>query len=168
MKIEPTDPSRRARAASNALRSLSTIQKMDARPSRVSGCGRPDYMKMEEASLKGFSWATSIEALKKFAALSDDQIENFHIRPCFGIRHASDCGIDADLPYDRSEDVDAGENADDADQAATEGTSVPSLPERIQFAMKSYEVSPTSLTTAFRPTCAWLTKICRSKSRHKR
>ncbi len=51
-------------------------------------------------------------------------------------------GIDADLPYDESEDVDTGEeNADDADQAATEETSVPSLPKRIQFAMKSYEVS---------------------------
>jgi len=38
--------------------------------------------------------------------------------------------------------VDAGEeNADDAAQASTEETSVPSLPERIQFAMKSYEVA---------------------------
>src|SRR5690606_4139761 len=102
-----------------------------------------DYMKMEEASLKGFSWATSIEALKKFASLSDDQIEDFPyttMLPEFGTLRI--VGIDADLPYDESEDVDTGEeNTDDADQASTEETSVPSLPERIQFALKSYEVA---------------------------
>ncbi|ERI14333.1 hypothetical protein ACS5UA_01640 [Brucella sp. RRSP16] len=142
MKIEPTDASK-GKGGIERIAVAFDNQKMDATIKGFGFAEGPNYMKMEEASLQGFSWATSIEALKKFAALSDDQIENFPyttMLPEFGTLRI--VGIDADLPYDESEDVDAGEeNADDADQAATEETSVPSLPERIQFAMKSYEVS---------------------------
>ncbi len=142
LKIEPTDSSK-GKGGIERIAVGFDNQKMDATIKGFGFAEGQDYMKMEEASLKGFSWATSIEALKKFASLSDDQVENFPyttMLPEFGTLRV--VGIDADLPYDKSEDVDAGEeNADDADQAATEETSVPSLPERIQFAMKSYEVA---------------------------
>jgi len=142
LKIEPVDASK-GKGGIERIAVGFDNQKMDATIKGFGFAEGQDYMKMEEASLKGFSWATSIEALKKFASLSDDQVENFPyttLLPEFGTLRV--VGIDADLPYDKSEDVDAGEgNADDADQAATEETSVPSLPERIQFAMKSYEVA---------------------------
>lgn len=142
LKIEPVDASK-GKGGIEHIAVAFDNQKMDATIKGLGFAEGQDYMKMEEASLKGFSWATSIEALKKFASLSDDQVENFPyttMLPEFGTLRV--VGIDADLPYDKSEDVDAGEeNADDADQAPTEETSVPSLPERIQFAMKSYEVA---------------------------
>ena len=142
MKIEPADASK-GKGGIERIAVAFDNQKMDATIKGFDFAEGQDYMKMEEASLKGFSWATSIEALKKFASLSDDQVENFPyttMLPEFGTLRIA--GIDADLPYDPSEGVDAGEeNADDAAQASTEETSVPSLPERIQFAMKSYEVA---------------------------
>jgi len=142
LKIEPVDASK-GKGGIEHIAVAFDNQKMDATIKGLGFAEGQDYMKMEEASLKGFSWATSIEALKKFASLSDDQVENFPyttMLPEFGTLRV--VGIDADLPYDKSEDVDAGEEpADDADQAPTEETSVPSLPERIQFAMKSYEVA---------------------------
>lgn len=142
MKIEPADASK-GKGGIERIAVAFDNQKMDATIKGFDFAEGQDYMKMEEASLKGFSWATSIEALKKFASLSDDQVENFPyttMLPEFGTLRIA--GIDADLPYDPSEDVDTGEeNADDADQASTEETSVPSLPERIQFALKSYEVA---------------------------
>ena len=142
MKIEPADASK-GKGGIERIAVAFDNQKMDATIKGFDFAEGQDYMKMEEASLKGFSWATSIEGLKKFASLSDDQVENFPyttMLPEFGTLRIA--GIDADLPYDQSEEVDAGEeNADDAAQASTEETSVPSLPERIQFAMKSYEVA---------------------------
>ncbi|KXO76250.1 hypothetical protein [Brucella anthropi] len=142
MKIEPTDASKGKGGIERVAVSFDN-QKMDATIKGLAFSEGQDYMKMEEASLKGFSWATSVEALKKFAALNEDEVENFPFTtmlPEFGTLKV--VGIDADLPYEKSEDVDAGEeNADDGDQAVTEEPSVPSLPERIQFAMKSYEVA---------------------------
>ena len=142
MKIEPADASK-GKGGIERIAVAFDNQKMDATIKGFDFAEGQDYMKMEEASLKGFSWATSIEALKKFASLSDDQVENFPyttMLPEFGTLRIA--GIDADLPYDPSEDVDTDEeNTDDADQASTEETSVPSLPERIQFALKSYEVA---------------------------
>lgn len=142
MKIEPTDASK-GKGGIERVAVAFDNQKMDATIKGLAFSEGQDYMKMEEASLKGFSWATSVEALKKFAALNEDEVENFPFTtmlPEFGTLRV--VGIDADLPYEKSEDVDAGEeNADEGEQAATEESSVPSLPERIQFAMKSYEVA---------------------------
>ncbi|AIK43661.1 MULTISPECIES: hypothetical protein [Brucella/Ochrobactrum group] len=142
MKIEPTDSSK-GKGSIERVAVAFDNQKMDATIKGLAFSEGQDYMKMEEASLKGFSWATSVEALKKFAALNEDEVENFPFTtmlPEFGTLRV--VGIDADLPYEKSEDVDAGEeNADEGEQAATEESSVPSLPERIQFAMKNYEVA---------------------------
>lgn len=142
MKIEPTDASK-GKGGIERVAVAFDNQKMDATIKGLAFSEGQDYMKMEEASLKGFSWATSVEALKKFAALNKDEVENFPFTtmlPEFGTLRV--VGIDADLPYEKSEDVDAGEeNADEGEQAATEESSVPSLPERIQFAMKNYEVA---------------------------
>lgn len=142
MKIEPTDASK-GKGGIERVAVAFDNQKMDATIKGLAFSEGQDYMKMEEASLKGFSWATSVEALKKFAALNEDEVENFPFTtmlPEFGTLRV--VGIDADLPYEKSEDVDAGEeNADEGEQAATEESSVPSLPERIQFAMKNYEVA---------------------------
>ncbi|MEJ5019751.1 hypothetical protein WH297_08365 [Ochrobactrum vermis] len=142
MKIEPTDASK-GKGGIERIAVAFDNQKMDATIKGFAFSEGQDYMKMEEASLKGFSWATSVEALKKFASLNDDEIENFPFTtmlPEFGTLRV--VGIDADLPYEKSEDVDADEEtSDDTDQAAAEESSVPSLPERIQFAMKSYEVA---------------------------
>src|SRR5690606_16577177 len=109
MKIEPADASK-GKGGIERIAVAFDNQKMDATIKGFDFAEGQDYMKMEEASLKGFSWATSIEGLKKFASLSDDQVENFPyttMLPEFGTLRIA--GIDADLPYDQSEDVDAGE-----------------------------------------------------------
>lgn len=140
MKIEPTDASK-GKGGIERVAVAFDNQKMDATIKGLAFSEGQDYMKMEEASLKGFSWATSVEALKKFAALNEEEVENFPFTtmlPEFGTLKV--VGIDADLPYEKSEDVDADES-DGGDEAAIEEPSVPSLPERIQFAMKSYEIA---------------------------
>ncbi len=63
MKIEPTDPSK-GKGGIERIAVAFDNQKMDATIKGFGFAEGPDYMKMEEASLKGFSWATSIEALK--------------------------------------------------------------------------------------------------------
>ncbi|MFQ0812956.1 hypothetical protein AVM02_11865 [Brucella anthropi] len=142
MKIEPADATK-GKGGIERIAVAFDHQKMDATIKGLAISEGQDYMKMEEASLKGFSWATSVEALKKFAALREEEVENFPFTtmlPEFGTLQV--VGVDVDLPYDESEDVNAvEENADDPDQAIAEESAVPSLPERMQFTMKSYEVA---------------------------
>ncbi|WP_139976173.1 hypothetical protein [Ochrobactrum sp. CGA5] len=142
MKIEPTDASK-GKAGIERVTVAFDNQKMDASVKGLAFSEGQDYVKMQEASLKGFSWATSVEALKKLAALSEEEVENFPFTtmlPEFGTLRV--VGIAADLPNEESDDVNAGdENADEANQSAAEEMSAPSLPERMQFTMKSYEVA---------------------------
>ncbi len=63
MKIEPTDASKGKGGIERVAVSFDN-QKMDATIKGLAFSEGQDYMKMEEASLKGFSWATSVEALK--------------------------------------------------------------------------------------------------------
>ncbi|MBB5703814.1 hypothetical protein FHS76_003724 [Ochrobactrum daejeonense] len=140
MKIEPLDTSK-GKGGIDRIAFAFDDQKMDMSINGFSFAEGQDYMKMDEASLKGFSWSSSMEALKKFAALNDEEAENFPyttMLPEFGTLRVA--GIDADLPYDKNESEGI-ENEDDADQAAIDESAVPSMPERIQFAMKSYEVA---------------------------
>lgn len=90
-----------------------------------------DYMKVDEVSLDGFSWASSVEALRKFAALDDAQAESFPpttLLPEFGTLQVK--GVSGDLPNDQETDEDG-----DAD------ASVPALPDRLKFAVKNYVIA---------------------------
>jgi len=58
-----------------------------------------DYAKISEASIKGFSWDPTMEALTTLAGLDDDQIENFpltRLMPEFGTIRVA--GLDVDMP----------------------------------------------------------------------
>lgn len=58
-----------------------------------------DYAKFAEASIKGFSWAPTMEALTKLAALKDEEIETFPLTtlmPEFGTIRVA--GLDVDMP----------------------------------------------------------------------
>ncbi|OWV97327.1 hypothetical protein ATY81_07745 [Rhizobium sp. R72] len=58
-----------------------------------------DYARFSEASIKGFSWDPTMEALTKMAGLDEDQIENFPfatLMPSFGTIRVA--GLDVDMP----------------------------------------------------------------------
>ncbi len=128
-----------------------------------------NYFKLADASISGFSWDSTLEGLRKFAALDEQQQELFPfttLLPEFGtIRLA---GLDADLPNSNRDadatdvegsddeqsaageaDVPAGDASsnpsDGSADAANEPTAEPSAsaPERIRFALKDYEVALT-------------------------
>jgi hypothetical protein len=127
-----------------------------------------NYLKLSDASISGFSWDSTLEGLRKFAALNEQQQEVFPfttLLPEFGTVRLA--GLEADLPNSnrgdatRTEDSDgeqsaAGEadagdapsnlvpgdgSADAANESAAEPA--PSAPERIRFALKDYEVALT-------------------------
>lgn len=129
-----------------------------------------DYVKLDEASITGFSWGPTMEALTKLAGLDEQQLDSFPLTtllPEFGtVRFA---GLDVDLPNpDKevgatdAEESDAAQSATgetdapsselrsgiDQSDGANEQTSAPaksavaaSAPERIRFALKSYELA---------------------------
>ncbi len=100
-------------------------QKLDVSIKGFSFAEGKDHMKFAEASWTGFSWAPTAAALKKLAALSDEEAETFPyttLLPEFGAARVS--GLDADLP---------------AEEGAGEGAATdPS--ERIKLTVKSYEL----------------------------
>ncbi len=111
-------------------------QTMDVAVKGISLGNDKDYIKMDEASVTGFSWAPSVEGLKKLAVLSDEEVEAFPfttLLPQFGTWRVT--GIEADLPHDQEE---AG--GEEGEEPAEEST-VPVLPERLKFAIKSYEIA---------------------------
>ncbi|MQW88167.1 hypothetical protein GHJ82_15125 [Sinorhizobium saheli] len=109
-----------------------------------------NYVKLAEASISGFSWDSTLEALRKFAALTEEQQETFPfttLLPEFGtIRLA---GLEGDLPADRGAAATGGEDSDEQGAAAEPGAGEPKAepatpaPERIRFALKDYEVALT-------------------------
>ncbi len=135
-----------------------------------------DYAKFSEASITGFSWDSTLEALKKMAQLNEQQLETFPfttLLPEFGTFRVA--GIDVDLPnpegvsatdaesVDPTDETDASasdapssdepvpsaEQPDGADQQASEPApseeepTAASVPERIRFALKNYELALT-------------------------
>ncbi|HXV30769.1 MAG TPA: hypothetical protein VD840_10595 [Sinorhizobium sp.] len=107
-----------------------------------------DYIKFAEASVAGFSWGPTIEALTKLASLDEQQLETFPfttLLPEFGTIRVA--GVEVDLP--NSKEDDSGSETEEADsQANAPATSaqqgeVASGPERIRFALKNYELALT-------------------------
>ncbi|OCP05672.1 MULTISPECIES: hypothetical protein [unclassified Ensifer] len=93
----------------------------------VSAGEGADYFKVAEASIKGFSWAPTMEALTKLAGLKEEEFESFPyttLMPEFGtIRMA---GLDVDMPgTDPASVTDSAIGADD--QSATESEADPSV-----------------------------------------
>jgi hypothetical protein len=111
-------------------------RKLDASVNGFSMAEGADYVKVSEASISGFSWDPSVEALKKFVALQDGQHESFPfttLLPEFGTFRVA--GIDADLP-------DSGTGVEDWDEYNdTPDAGEGDRPQRIRFTMKGYELA---------------------------
>ena len=147
-------------------------RKLDAGVHGVSITEDGDSIKIAEASITGFSWHSPLEALKKMAGLNEQQLATFPfttLTPDFGTIRAA--GIDVDVAY--PEDVGATEaesaetdvpasdvppseplvpgtgHVDGADQqtdkpvTARQEPAAVTVPERIRFALKSYEFALT-------------------------
>ncbi len=86
-----------------------------------------DYFKFAEASIKGFSWTPTMEALTKLAGLKEEEFETFPyttLMPEFGtIRIA---GLDVDMPGTDPAAVTDSETVED-DQSTTETEADPSV-----------------------------------------
>ncbi|MEY9102096.1 hypothetical protein ABIA24_005069 [Sinorhizobium fredii] len=129
-----------------------------------------DYVKFSEASITGFSWNSTLEAMKTMAGLDEQQLETFPfttLLPEFGTFRVA--GIDVDLPNpetgadsadaggyaDETDETDAlaaeglmpdAEQTDETDQQAVtsaEKSAATAVPERIRFTLKNYELALT-------------------------
>ena len=144
LKIEPVDASK-GKAGIERVAIAFDNRKMDASVKGVLIGNGTDYMKMDEAAMQGFSWATTSEGLKKLVALSDEEAESFPyttLLPEFGTTRI--LGVEVDFPYEQNAADGAadGEDGSDAEELnTTEESITPSPPERIQFSMKSYEAA---------------------------
>jgi len=194
LKIEPSDTTK----GKGDIAQISIAfdnSKIDATVKGINIGDGTDHVKVDEASMQGFSWAPTAEALKKLAALSDEEAVNFPfttLLPEFGTMRIA--GVDADLPYepevvnevtgndettddagdqeavdaagddaavatdDQGVDI-AGAPQDSTEEPATEGedaqpeateeaqsepaeeAKAPTVPERIKFSLKNYEVA---------------------------
>jgi len=117
--------------------------KLDASINGVSMGEGDDYIKLGEASVAGFSWDPTLKGLKKFVALSEDQMAAFPyatLLPEFGtIRIAN---LDIDLPHSDTAAVDSfnplgseeAREADSSSEMAAEG----------EVTDESYQASPES------------------------
>lgn len=118
-------------------------QKLDMAVKGLSFGKDKDFMKLDEFAIKGFSWASTSEALKKLAALSDEEAENFPyttLLPEFGIVRMA--GLSADLPYEPDAAA-VDDETDNADEGTVEEKAASAMPERIQFSLKHYEIALT-------------------------
>lgn len=137
-----------------------------------------DYARFSEASITGFSWHPSLEALTKLATLEEEQIDSFPLTtlmPEFGTIRLK--GLDVDVPgeaastpesdvgteeegpadsaaappasteaspeADPSDGTDNPDASSESDETPVDQAVMPSVPERIQFTMASYEVALT-------------------------
>ncbi|WP_037470742.1 hypothetical protein [Sinorhizobium fredii] len=129
-----------------------------------------DYVKFSEASITGFSWNSTLEAMKTMAELDEQQLETFPfttLLPEFGTFRVA--GIDVDLPNPETgadsadaegyahetDETDAlaaeglvpdAEQTDETDQRAVTSAEKPAattVPERIRFTLKNYELALT-------------------------
>ncbi|MBZ7925103.1 hypothetical protein LAC81_30660 [Ensifer adhaerens] len=86
-----------------------------------------DYVKLAEASIKGFSWAPTMDAITKLAGLKEEEFETFPfttLMPEFGtIRIA---GLDVDMPGSAPTSVTDSEITED-DQSVIENETDPSV-----------------------------------------
>lgn len=137
MKIQSNDPEN-GEGSIDKMSMAFDNKKLDISMNGFSAGNGTDYVKMDEISLKGFDWAPSAEAFKKFSALSDVEMENFPFTtmlPEFGTLVVK--GVDADLPYDNNVN-------DDIDITDEDGNPAPQpdgLPHRLTFGVKSYELA---------------------------
>ncbi|WP_431324118.1 hypothetical protein [Rhizobium sp. YTU87027] len=86
-----------------------------------------DYVKVSEASIKGFSWDPTMEALTKLAKLDEEQIANFPLTtlmPEFGTIRVA--GLDVDMPGSeaaRASNSQVGEDKQGATDSETDPSS---------------------------------------------
>ncbi|MET4690819.1 hypothetical protein [Sinorhizobium fredii] len=145
-------------------------RKLDAALNGLSMGEGGDYVKFSEASMTGFSWNPTLEALKTMAGLDEQQLETFPfttLLPEFGTFRVA--GIDVDLPNpetgadsadaegyaDETDETDAAaaeglmpdaEQTDETDQQTVTSAEKPAataVPERIRFTLKNYELALT-------------------------
>ncbi len=133
LKIDPTEANKQKGEIAEAKVAFDN-SRMDATVKGISVAHDSDYIKVDEASIKGFSWGSSSEALKKLAALSDEDAENFPfttLMPEFGTMRVT--GVDADLPNDHTATEEDGEENASSDAAVAL--------ERLKFSLKNYEIA---------------------------
>ncbi|WP_164923857.1 hypothetical protein [Sinorhizobium fredii] len=147
-------------------------RRLDAALHGVSMGEGGDYVKFSEASMTGFSWDSTLEALKKMAGLDEQQLETFPfttLLPEFGTFRVA--GIDVNLPNpdtgadstgtegyaDETGETDAlaaeglmpdAEQEAGADQQTNQPVTsmekpAAAVPERIRFTLKNYELALT-------------------------
>lgn len=137
MKIQPVDKEKGEGSIAKIAMSFDD-KKIDMSMNGFMAGNGTDYVKLDEYSLKGFNWAPSAEAIKKFAGLSEEEMENFPFTtmlPEFGTLVVK--GIEADVPYDNHVN-------DDVDVEGEDGNPVPKpdgMPHRLKIGVKSYEIA---------------------------
>ena len=88
-------------------------------------------IKVDEASLKGFDWSSSIKAISELAGLDDTEIETFpfnRLIPELGTIRVGGINVDVAAP----------EKSDEEANEETKGT-----PERVKFTLKNFEMGLT-------------------------
>jgi hypothetical protein len=116
----------------------STFLQMDGRKLNVGLHGLKmgngdDKIEVAEASLTGFDWGSSLEGFGKFVSLEEDEMASFafsQLMPELGTIRAA--GINVDVTTPKTDDTAEGDEA----AAAT-------VPERVQFQLKNYEMALT-------------------------
>jgi len=116
----------------------STFLQMDGRKLNVGLHGLKmgngdDKIEVAEASLTGFDWGSSLEGFGKFVSLEEDEMASFafsQLMPELGTIRAA--GINVDVTTPKTDDTAEGDEA----TAAT-------VPERVQFQLKNYEMALT-------------------------
>lgn len=145
-------------------------RKLDAGLHGVSIAEDADSIKIAEASITGFSWNSTLEALGTMAGLQEQQLAAFplsSLTPEFGTIRVA--GIDVDMAYPKDVGATEAQSAETDEQASDAPSSEPlvpgadqaeggdqqtdksavsrqepaaaTVPERIRFALKSYELA---------------------------
>ncbi|MFD1199522.1 hypothetical protein ACFQ3K_14545 [Brucella gallinifaecis] len=137
MKVEPSD-AEKGKGSIDKISMLFDNKSLDISLNGFMAGNSQDYVKLDEFSLKGFNWEPSVEAITKFAALNEEEMENFPFTtmlPEFGTTVIK--GIEADVPYDNNVN-------DDIDIVDEDGNPAPKpdgLPHRLKIGVKSYEIA---------------------------
>lgn len=136
-KVDAPDDSegaagKRVKATINRIDMQMDGRKLDFGLNGMSIGNGDDTIKFDEASLKGFDWSSTIEAISQLAALDDTQIETFpfnRLIPELGTFRVGGINVDVAAPE---------KSDDEATEATTKGT-----PERIKFTLKNFEMGLT-------------------------
>ena len=136
LKVDAPDESegaagKRVKATVDRIDMQMDSRKIDFGMNGVSMGNGEDTIKVDEASLKGFDWSSSIEAISELAGLDDTEIETFpfnRLIPQLGTIRVGGINVDVAAP----------EKSDEEANEEPKGK-----PERIKFTLKNFEMGLT-------------------------